>query len=330
MIRRRASLIGAVATALPFARVAFSATAPAKVFRVGVLESEQETDEFGWREFVAELSRLGFAEGQNVVFIRRVGERLRPKLLNGLSDELVALNVDVIYVASGLAAARAAMTSTKVIPIVFFSATDPVGMGLVTSLAKPGGNVTGQTASAIDYLPKALEFLSEAIGKPNARIVEIQPTGERASTTFDRLSAAMSTAADRLKVKFAYADVASVEEVPPLVKRLASEGTNALCVSSYPMFYPDLERISKLLIEYRLPSIGSPNRGFLLDYSADYRALLHNAARYVAKVLRGVKPYDMPVEMASRFNLVINLKTARAISLKIPNSLLARADDLIE
>ena len=242
----------------------------------------------------------------------------------------MASNVDVIYVASGVAGVRAAMASTKVIPIVFFSSTDPVGLGLVASLSRPGGNVTGQTASAIDYLPKSLEYLVEAIGKRNARIVEIQPTGGRPSPTFIKLSAAMSAAADQLKVKFAYADVASVEEVPPLVKRLVGEGTDALILSSYPMFYPHLERLATLLIEHRLPSIGSPNMGFLLDYSADYLALLQNAARYVAKALRGVKPSDMPIELASRFNLAINLKTAKAIGIKIPSALLARADDLIE
>ena len=330
MIRRRAGLIGALATVLPFAQPVGSATTRTKIFRVGVLESEREVDEYGWKEFVAELSRLGFVEGQNVVFIRRVGERLRPDLLNRITDELVALNVDVIYVASGVAGVRAAMASTKVIPIVFFSSTDPVGLGLVASLSRPGGNVTGQTASAIDYLPKSLEFLIEAIGKRNARIVEIQPTGGRMGTTFVRISAAMSAAADRLKAKFAYADVASVEEIAPLVKLLADEGTNALILSSYPMFYPHLEALATLMIESRLPCAGSPNRGFLLDYSADYLALLQNAARYVAKVLRGVKPSDLPIELASRFNLVINLRTAKAIGIKVPGALLARADELIE
>ena len=330
MIRRRASLIGAFATALPFAQPVGSASKQVKVFRVGVVESEREVDEFGWNEFLAELSRLGFVEGKNVVFLRRFGERLRPDLLNGITDELVALNVDVIYVASGVAGTLAAKASTKVIPIVFFSSTDPVGLGLVASLSRPGANVTGQSASAIDYLPKTLEFLVEAMGKRNARVVEIQPTGTRSSPTFFKLSGAMNAAANRLKVDFEYVDVASIDEVPPLVKRLRSEGIDALIVSSYPMFYLHLEKLAALLIEHRIPSIGNPHQGFLLDYSAEYLALLRNAARYVAKVLRGAKPSDMPVELASKFNLAINLRTAKAIGLKVPPSLLARADELIE
>lgn len=299
-----------------------------KVVRIGVLGpdlSEEVRPE--WNEFVAELARRGYVEGRNIVFERRFSDYARPDLLDKQAAELVGLKVDVIYAARGTAVALAAKKATKSIPVVFYSSADPVGLGLVASLARPGGNLTGNSIQDIAVSVKSLQFLAEAVGKLTG-IAYFQHRGIRSLPWFPSHEAAMTATAKGIGAKFEFVEVEAVAEIEPLLKQLVRQGINGAILEDYPLFRPQ-SRIAALFVDHRLPTIGDARAGFLLHYKVHPLDLARMAATYVDRILKGARPSDLPVEQASKFELVINLKTAKALGLNIPQSLLQRADEVI-
>lgn len=324
---RRACIAAAIASVLPWTPGVAAAASPSKIHRVGVLDPDPAIHVETWKEFVADLARLGYVEGRNLVFERRFGAEDRPEGVKRFAAELAALKVDVIYAAHGTLSALAAKNATRTIPIVFFSSGDPVGQGLVASLSRPGGNITGSSISSFETFPKSLQYLKELVSKL-ARVVEISSSSTRSRPWFAQMDAAVQGAASRLGVKFEYVDVKSFDEVAPAVDRLVA-GVDAVVVGSASVLAPHLQEMADLLIRKRLPSIGDPRDGFLFDYSPDYLAVARKGAEYVAKVLSGVRPSEIPVEQTSAFNLVVNQRTAEAIQLKIPEAMLLRASKVL-
>lgn len=325
-VRRRAAaaLLCAVAWANPAAQVASGPR------RVGVLGPDL-SDGVGpvWDAFVDELARRGHVEGRNLVFERRFGEGERADLLSGQAADLVAAKVDVIYAARGTVSALAAKNATTKIPIVFFSAGDPVGSGLVASLARPGGNVTGNATQGTDVVIKGLQILAEAAGRMT-QFVLFLPQGLRAQAGFARMEGQLSEAAARLGAKARFVEVADVAQLGGLLHGLVREGVDAVLLFDFALFRPHQERIAALLIERRLPSYGYAHAGFLLHYDMSRLQLARSAAAYVDRILKGARPAELPVEQANVFHLAINLKTARALGINVPRSLLLRADEVIE
>lgn len=305
------------------------ATRASRPRRIGVLGPDP-SDGSGlvWDAFVDELARRGHVEGRNVVFERRFGEGDRADLLALRAGELVAANVDVIYAARGTASALAAKQATAAIPIVFYSANDPVGTGLVAELARPGGNITGTATQGTEVISKGLQILAEAIGRM-AQFVLFLPVGVRSQTGFARTEGLLGEAAARLGARARFVEVADVEQLGEQLRVLVREGVDAVLLFDFPVFRPHLERIALLLIERRLPSYGYARAGFLLHYDVSRPQLARAAAVYVDRILRGAKPAELPVEQVSVFELVINLRTARSLGLNVPRSLLVRADEVI-
>ena len=323
-LTRRACIAGAIVSLLTV-----HAGAATKVYRVGVLDADITGDWIeDWNEFVRELARLGFVEGRSIVFERRFGNELQPEAVRKNAAELVALKVDLIYAARGTLTALAAKNATDSIPIVFYSSADPVGLGLVPSLSRPIGNVTGNSISSFEFFPKNLQYLSEITGKLK-RVVEILPSGTKLLPWFPQMDAAIQAAVKRLGARFEYVEVGSIEALEIAVKRLKVEGIDAVAVGSGRDFKAHQKRIAALLISLRIPSLGEPEDGFLLQYGIDGSYLARKAAGYVARILNGTKPSELPVEQVSQFNLVVNQKTAEAIGLKIPESMLLRASKVI-
>ena len=323
-LTRRACIAGAIASLLTV-----HAGAATKVYRVGVLDADTTGDWIeDWNEFVRELARLGFVEGRSIVFERRFGDELQPEDVRKNAAELVALKVDLIYAARGTLTALVAKNATRSIPIVFYSSADPVGLGLVPSLSRPIGNVTGNSISSFEFFPKNLQYLSEIAGKLE-RVVEITPPGTKLLPWFPPWDAAIQAAVKRLGIRFEYVEVESIEALEVAVKRLKVEGTDAVAISGRDWLKAHQKRIAALLISLRIPSLGEPEDGFLLQYGIDGSYLARKAAGYVARILNGTKPSELPVEQVSQFNLVVNQKTADAIGLKIPVSMLLRASKVI-
>ena len=328
-MRRRAVMAGVISAAAGAAPRRALAQAVVAVRRVGVLAPDA-SDLQGplWEAFVDELARRGHVEGRTLVLERRFGQGDDPALVERLAAELVALKVDVIYAARGSMSALAAKKATASIPVVFYSSGDPVNLGLVASLGRPGGNLTGNSVQGFDTLSKGLQLLAEAVGKLSA-IACMLPRGARAQPWFATLDRVLGQAAKALGARFEFVEVASIIDMPAIVKRLARERFDAAMVSDFPPFRPHMARIAALFAEHRLPTFGSAFDGFLLHYGEPRLLLARMAAGYVDKILAGAKPADLPVEQISTFEFVINLKTARALGLTIPQSLLLRADEVI-
>jgi putative ABC transport system substrate-binding protein len=329
-LRRRACLVGALASA-PWCSPVTRAQTPTTVHRIGVLRWDDARFEEERTEFIAELARRGHVEGRNLAFEVRSTDEWHPDVAHQLARELVALKVDVIYTVIGTIGAQAARDATKSIPVVFGRASDPVGMGLVASLSHPGGNLTGSSSSNFESFAKSLQFLAEAVGKNALHVVEIYPLGaSRTLPWFSKLDSAVQSVVKQLGAKYRYIEVASVADIEPVVRRLPREGVDAAILGNFPASKAQREWVATLFIEHRLPSVGDPDNGFLLDFLPSSRYFGRKAAEYVDKILRGAKPADLPVEQASVFELRINLKTAKALELSLPQSLLARADALIQ
>jgi putative tryptophan/tyrosine transport system substrate-binding protein len=320
VIGRRTFLAG-MGTALLAAPLAAEAQQVAKVFKVGELHPG-----IGSEERLAALREVGYVEGQNLVVERRHAEG-RLDRLPALATELVGLKPDVIL-ATGEAAIRAAKNATKVIPIVMAFADDPVGKGHVASLARPGGNVTGVSLVAAGTMAaKRVEVFKEAVPRAR-RIALLRWPGMEAAQVKEA-----EQAARMLKIETVLVEVRN-GDYEGAFSTLAAERADALFVLSNPILNRDRKRIIALAARHRLPAIyewrESAEDGGLLAYGAKIRELNRRVAAYVDKILKGAKPGDLPVEQPTTFELVINLKTAKALGLTIPPSLLGRADEVIQ
>jgi len=327
MMKRRVfiTLLGCAA-AWPLAARAQQA---GKVYRIGVLEMTSATlnvaNVYALR---AGLRQLGYFEGQNLVIEYRSADG-RDDRFPGLARELLALKVDVI-VTRGTPAAKAVKNATSTVPVVMTASGDPVGVGLVTSLARPGGNITGLSAIVGELSPKRLELIREIV--PGlARIAVLANTSNDAVR---RDWARIETAARSLGVQSQLLDLRESDALGPTFDDASARRADALVVVIDAITQANQQRIVDLAMKHRLPAIYSSREfvdaGGLISYGVSYPDLYRRAATYVDKILKGTKPADLPVVQPTKFELVINLKTAKALGIEVPPSLLALADGVIE
>ena len=274
-----------------------------------------------------ELSRLGWIEGKNISIEYRFAEQ-KSERLPELAADLVRLKVDLI-VTTGSPSALAAKKATTAIPIVMATAPDPVGSGLVASLARPGGNVTGLSGLAYELITKRLEILKDAVPRL-ARVGLLRPAGGSDLQLKDLRPAALA-----LKLKLeeivTEADAKGLESAFQIVKK---KKVDAIMPTSNRQFFAERKRIVELAGKYRFPAIYFQkefvDEGGLMSYGVDYVDLYRRAAVYVDKILKGDKPADLPVQQATKFEFVINLKAAKQIGLTIPVRVLERANQVIK
>ena len=307
-----------------------TAQSPAKPPRIGFLTISLDATVTRVDAFRQGLREQGYVEGQNVVVEYRSADG-RIERLADLAAELVRLKPDVI-VAVATPAARAARQATSTIPIVATAMGDPISDGLIASLARPGGNVTGTTFLGPELVPKLFELIKEAVPSASrvAGLLHFGAFSER--TTADMLSGAQA-AARRLGVQFSLAGVRSPDELDKAFEALARERVDALVVLPSPMLFSVRKRIVELAARHRLPTIfnarESVDVGGMMAYGASLADLNRRSAVYVDKILKGARPSDLPVEQPTTFELSINLKTAHALGLTIPQSVLFRAHHVL-
>ena len=317
-----ADLLGAALTA--------HAQPVAKIYRLGYLSAGAATGNPRLVEvFRQRLRELGWVEGQNIAIDYRWAEG-RFDRLPDLAAELVGLKVDVIA-ASPTPAALAAKKVTGTIPIVGMGLTDPVGLGLIASLARPGGNVTGVSYFAgSDIFGKDLELLKEAVPKVRRVAVLSNPDSPARPVTISNIKGA----ARALGLELQLLEARGPGEFEGAFATLARERVGALLVVTDPAFSAHRARLADLAAKNRLPSIFTQREdaeaGALMSYGPRLSDIWRRAAIYVDKILKGAKPADLPVEQPTKFELVVNLKTAKALGLTLPPSIFARADEVIE
>jgi putative tryptophan/tyrosine transport system substrate-binding protein len=302
-----------------------------KVWRVGFLSLQRRPDSFDSVAnggFSLGMRELGYVEGKNLALERRFADG-KVERLPGLATELVKMKVDVI-VTVGPQTASAAQKATTTIPIVMAIVNDPVGSGFVKSLAHPGGNITGLSNITGETGPKHLEMLIGMVPKLSRVAVLVNPTNSGHTTALKNVQAA----AQRINVKIMPMEARSPQEIENAFSTMARQNTGAVIVLNDSVFVQQRRQIAELARKHRLPSI-SANReyaeaGCLLSYGYNPADLLRHAATYVDKILKGAKPRDLPVEQPTKFELFINGKTAKALGLTIPQSLLISADKVIE
>jgi putative ABC transport system substrate-binding protein len=298
---------------------------PGKIYRVGYLVSNFR----GGPTSIAGLRDLGYIEGQNLVIEARSAEGELDRL-PGLVADLIRLNVDVIVVTS-VQGALAAKKATQSIPIVFAVAQDPVGSGLVTSLAQPGGNVTGLTDVARELTGKRLELLKETVPKVSrVAVLSWKPAGPDYAAENNELE----VTARALRIELQPIEVRGTHDLENAFSMMTHTGTNAFMGLTDTRFANNRTQIIKLLVKSRLPAVYQDwvfvQAGGLMSYGTNRVEWRRRVAVYVDKILRGVKPADLPVEQPTKFELVISLKAAKQIGLTIPPNVLARADRVIK
>jgi ABC-type uncharacterized transport system substrate-binding protein len=325
-MRRREfiTLLGGAAAAWPLAARAQQAKLPT----IGFLGANNATFERASTDaFVQRLRELGWIENRTVAIEYRWAEG-RDERFAEIAAEFVRLKVDVILT-HGTPAIVAAKKATVVIPIVFAAAGDPVGTGLVASLARPGGNITGLSIQQTDLASKRLEMLREVL--PALRTVAILFHSGSPNSVLEMDEA--QTAARSMGLAVITSEVRRAEDIAPVFDALKGRA-DALYVCGSPLFATNRIRVNTLALGVRLPIMHNfrefPVAGGLMSYGANFPNLFRRAAEYVDKILRGTKPSEIPVEQPTKFDLVINLTTAKALGLTIPDTMLARADEVIE
>jgi putative ABC transport system substrate-binding protein len=312
------------------APLAVEAQPAGKVYRIGYLSAGSiSANPHNLEAFRQGLHELGWIEGRNIIIEYRSAEG-RFERLPELVAELVQLKVDVIA-ASATPAALAAKNATGTVPIVGVSLTEPVRLGLIASLARPGGNVTGVSYSVgTDIFGKDLELLNEVVPKVRRVAVLSNPDGPAQPLTISNIKGA----ARSLGLQLLLLEARAPGGFDGAFAAMARERVGALLVVTDPMFIPHRARLVDLAAKNRLPSIftqrADVEAGGLMSYGPNFPDMYRRAATYVDKILKGAKPADLPVEQPTKFELVINLKTAKALGLTIPPSVLGRADQVIE
>jgi ABC-type uncharacterized transport system substrate-binding protein len=325
----RRTFIG-VAGALIATPLAAEAQQAGRMYRIGYLLDGRPPDQTPsppLRALEETLRDLGYVEGRNLVFERRFAA-LKYDRLPDLAAELVRLKLDVI-VTGGNPAIAALKRATTTVPIVMLWAEDPVGAGLVTSLARPGGNITGSSLTAgPEFSAKQLEILNEIVPKLS-RVTILRQTGRSGAYT-----AAFESTARKLGLTILFTDVRTPNDIEGAFATLTRNRPGALLVLGGSITYASRQQIADLAVQHRLPGIALlreyAEAGLLLTYGPDMVAQYRGAATYIDKVFKGARPGDLPVQEPTKVELVVNTRTARALGLKIPPSLLARADQVIE
>jgi putative ABC transport system substrate-binding protein len=329
MDRRR--FIGTIASGLLAAPLAAEAQQTTKVARIGYLGRDIVPAPHLPEAFLQGLRDLGYVEGRSVVVEYRDAEG-KSERLPALAAELVALKVDVI-VAASIQPALAARQATRTLPIVFATIGDPVSSGLVASLARPGGNVTGLSSLTPELVGKSLELLKQAVPGVSRVAVLWQPgfLGERAER--DSLARA-EVAAQALGVRPQFVEARNPADFERAFSEMSRARAGGVTVLASSMFLGERRRLVDLAAKNQLPA-EYPLREFvdvggLMSYGANVADLYRRAAAYVDRILKGAKPGDLAIEQPTKFELVINLKTAKALGLAIPQSILLRADEVIQ
>ena len=326
----RRKLLVALGAALAAPLASFAQQKPAKVYRIGVLIPSNPAATARTQEaFKQALREHGYVEGQNVIVERRYGEG-RADRLSDLAAELVRIKMDVIATATDPAIA-AVKQQTQTIPIVMVGSTDPVATGFVASLARPGGNVTGLSNLSPELSGKRLELLREVV--PGlSRVAIVWNPGVRGAV-FDYKET--ESAARSLRLQLQSVEVSRAEDLDRAFSAVTNQRAQALIVQTpNPVLFSNRAQIVGFAQRNRLPSMYGQSAfvddGGLMSYGISSVEGWRRAAAYVARILKGAKPADLPVEQPTKFELVINLKTAKAIGLTIPQQLLLRADRVIE
>jgi putative tryptophan/tyrosine transport system substrate-binding protein len=301
-----------------------AAQQPAKVFRIGYL-SLRNAIEPHEEAFLKGLRDLGYIDGQNVLIEWRFAKG-KVERFGDFAAELVRLKVDVI-VAAGVQAVRAAKQSTSTIPIIFPTAGDAVASGLVASLARPGGNITGLTILSPELSGKRLELLKEAFPRLSHVAVLLDP--RQPPLSFKETQ----TAGKSLGLKLQFLEVRDAADVESVFSAMSRARTDALITLPHPFLQVHQRQILELAARSRVPAMYQAadwvERGGLMSYGPDHLDNYRRAAVFVDKILKGTKPADLPVEQPTKFEFIINLKTAKQIGLTIPPNVLARADKVI-
>ena len=305
-----------------------AAQQPTKIPRIGFLAATSlSTNPARIEAFRQGLRELGYVEGKNIVIEWRFAEGKADRLA-GFAAELVRLKVDVI-VSGGSTATRAAKEATSTIPIVMAQDNDPVGNGFVTSLARPGGNVTGLAALRSELSGKRLELLKEIVPK----LSRVAVLGSSTNPGNAQSLKEVELAARAIGVQLQYVDVRGPKDIETAFKEASKGRADAVLVLAGPVFNSPRSQVVDLAAKSRLPAIYDRRdfgeAGGLMSYGTNVVDLDHRAATYVDKIFKGAKPADLPVEQPKKFELIINLKAAKQIGLTIPPNVLARADRVI-
>jgi len=322
-MRRREfiTLLGGAAAAWPL--VARAQQRPTKIPRIGIID-----DAPIWDHFRKALHDLGYVEGQNIVIEYRAAQG-EPARLVQAARELAGIPVDVI-VEFGSTAARAAQMATTTIPIVMISIGDPVRAGFIASLARPGGNMTGNTILGPDLSPKRLQLLKEVIPSVSRAAFLWNPDNASNVVIRDELQAAMP----KLGMSLISAAVRSTSEFDTAFAAMLREHPDALLMTNDPFHQLHIQKIIAFLAENRIPGMFQTRENVLaggfMSYGASLPELFRRGASYVHKILQGTRPADLPVEQPTKFEMVINLKAAKAIGLTVSEPILLRADEVIE
>lgn len=327
MNTRRHLVLYLCGTALIRSQPLLAQAQPGKAPRIGFIAPQSAEDMKARASIFREaLEALGYVEGNNIQIEWRYAT-IDPQTLFTKADELVKLKVDII-VAFGQSA-WAAQKATKTIPIVMIGLNDPVGTGMVTSLARPGGNVTGTASMGIEISSKYLEFLKAVVPKLSRAAML---TGGTA--TGNNIQKVVAASAQKLGVKVLPLDAVSADQIDHAFEVMRRERIEGLAVMGNPLFYQQRHQIASLALKYRIPTLtgaaATTEAGGLMSYGAAGSFMFKRAATYVDKILKGAKPADLPVELPSTFELAVNLKTAKTLGLTIPQSILVRATKVIE
>ena len=332
MISRRAFL-GGLAGGLLAAPLTAEGQQPGRVARIGYLAANLAVADPRTREaFLQGLRDLGYVEGRNLLIEYRDAAG-KTERFPALAAELVALKVDVIVAAGGTLAALAAKQATTTLPIVFAAVGNPVAEGLVTSLARPRGNVTGLSLVQQEIVGKSLELLKQAVPEVSRVALLLKPDSMPDRAKKDRLNAA-DVAARALSVRLQVVEARGPEDFDRAFSDMTRARAGALTVLATPVFDSERRRLVDLAAKNRLPTVYSyrsyVEAGGLMSYGPDLADSFRRAATYVDKILKGAKPGDLPIEQPTKFEFAVNLKTAKALGLTIPPSLLSRADEVIQ
>ena len=330
----RRAFLGTLTGGLLATPLAAEAQQTAKIVRIGYLSSNLATSPHLREAFRQGLRDLGYVEGRNLVLEDRDAEG-KVERLPALAAELVALKVDVIVTEAGSTVVPvAAKQATRTIPIVFASAADPVRRGLVTSLARPGGNVTGLASLNAELVGKRLELLTQAVPGVGQVAVLWLPGGALGERTEKQMLTGAEVVARGLGVRLQFVEARSAADFDRAFSDITRARAGALTLLPSNLFRREHRRLVDLAERHRLPTVYFAREfvdaGGLMSYAAPLTDLSRRAATYVDKILKGVKPGDLPVEQPTKFELAVNVKTAKALGLTIPPSLLQRADQVIE
>ena len=327
-MNRRAFLSAAGLLTAPLASLAWPQS-ESLVYRIGFLGSDPPSAprHVLLGILLGRLQELGYTEGRNLILEHRTSQGRNEQYL-ALATELVNLKVNVI-IAPGTAAAVAAKTATSSIPIVTIVVSDPVESGLIKSLARPGGNVTGTSSAGSEVTAKQLELLREIV----PRLSRIAVLANRSTPPHVTLLKDLEAAARPLRVRLHIVEVRARQDFESAFKTIAGNRPDALIPLDEPLIFQERRRIADFALRQRLPTSSFQRffteAGTLVSYGPSFADLFRRAATYVDKILKGANPADLPVEQPTKFELVINVKTATALGLKIPPPLLQRADQII-